>query len=142
PTVYRLISELIEHNYLVHIREEQRFELGYKLHQLGVSLHQQIGVSRQVRNEIQSLHQQTRSAAYLAIHRGSQIVVVYVSDSPECPRLTPLEFGCHEVPHATAFGKILLSEMTEEQREIYLGTGALRALTSHTITDRTELDHQ
>ena len=35
PTVYRLVRELIEGDYLVHIREEKRFELGYKLHELG-----------------------------------------------------------------------------------------------------------
>jgi IclR family transcriptional regulator, acetate operon repressor len=40
PTVYRLVRELLDSDYLVHIREERRFELGYKLHQLGVSLHQ------------------------------------------------------------------------------------------------------
>ena len=58
PTVYRLARELLDSDYLVHIREEKRFELGYKLHQLGVSLHQQIGVSREVRAEVTALHQQ------------------------------------------------------------------------------------
>ena len=32
PTVYRLARELLDSDYLVHIREEKRFELGYKLH--------------------------------------------------------------------------------------------------------------
>lgn len=139
PTVYRLTADLVERNYLVHIRQESRFELGYKLHQLAVSLHQQIGVPRQVRAEITALHQQHRTAAYFAIHRGSQIVVVYVADSPACPRLQSMAFGFHEAPHATAFGKILLSEMTEPQRDRHLGAGLLPALTAHTITDRAAL---
>ena len=54
PTVYRLVRELLDGDYLVHIREEKRFELGYKLHALGVSLHEQIGVSRQVRAVVRS----------------------------------------------------------------------------------------
>ena len=32
PTVYRLVRELLDGDYLVHIREDKRFELGYKLH--------------------------------------------------------------------------------------------------------------
>ena len=102
PTVYRLARELLDSDYLVHIREEKRFELGYKLHQLGVSLHQQIGVPREVRAEITALHEQLELAAYFAVHRGSQITVVFTADSPTCPRLRPIDFGFHEAPHATA----------------------------------------
>ena len=105
PTVYRLVRELLDGDYLVHIKEEKRFELGYKLHALGVSLHEQIGVSRQVRAEVTGLHQQLGVATYLAVHRGSQIVVVFTADSPDCPRLPPLEFGYHEAAHATALGQ-------------------------------------
>ncbi len=65
PTVYRLARELLDGDYLVHIREEKRFELGYKLHQLGVSLHQQIGVPREVRAEVSALHEQARPRGVL-----------------------------------------------------------------------------
>jgi IclR family transcriptional regulator, acetate operon repressor len=116
PTVYRLVRELLDGDYLVHIREDKRFELGYKLHALGVSLHEQIGVSRQVRAEVVALHQQVGAAAYLAVHRGSQIVVVFTADSPEHPRLPTLDFGFHEAAHATALGKILLAWMDDAER--------------------------
>lgn len=140
PTVYRLVRELLDAGYLVHIREEHRFELGYKLHQLGVSLHHQIGVPREVRAELTALHQRMQVATYLAIHRGSQIVVVFTADSPEAPRLTPIDFGFHEASHATALGKILLAGMTRAEREEHLGTAPLAALTPSTITDRRRLD--
>jgi hypothetical protein len=39
PTTYRLLQALVQADYLVHLREERRFELGYKLDALGVSLH-------------------------------------------------------------------------------------------------------
>lgn len=153
PTVYRLARELIDGGYLVHIRERQRFELGYQLHRLGVSLHRQIGLPRQLKNEVRALHDTLQAAAYLAIHRGSQIVVVYVADSPAHPRLEPMGFGFHEAPHATAFGKILLAHLDEGQRTLHLGAAqpagidagsdarrTLPALTEATITDRDELD--
>lgn len=142
PTVYRLVRELLDGDYLVHIREEKRFELGYKLHQLGVSLHQQIGVPREVRAEVTALHQELGVAAYFAVHRGSQIVVVFAVDSPACPRLSPLDFGFHEAPHAHALGKILLAGMDDEERTRVLDPEPMPRYGPGTITSYAELDAQ
>ncbi|QCW52268.1 IclR family transcriptional regulator [Nocardioides dongxiaopingii] len=142
PTVYRLVRELLDGDYLVHIREEKRFELGYKLHALGVSLHEQIGVSRQVRAEVTALHQQLGTAAYLAVHRGSQIVVVLTVDSPAHPRLPPIDFGFHEAAHATAFGKILLARMDDEERAALLDPEPMPRFGPGTITTHAELHAQ
>jgi DNA-binding IclR family transcriptional regulator len=139
PTVYRLARELLDSDYLVHIREEKRFELGYKLHQLGVSLHQQIGVSREVRAEITALHQQLGVAAYFAVHRGSQITLVVTADSPRAPRLRPLAFGFHEAAHATALGKILLANMSPAQRALHLDPEPMPRFGSGTITGHRQL---
>lgn len=139
PTVYRLVRELLDGDYLVHIREEKRFELGYKLHALGVSLHEQIGVSRQVRAEVTALHQQLGAAAYLAVHRGSQIVVVFTADSPTHPRLAPLAFGFHEAAHATALGKIMLAGMDDEHRRAHLDPEPMPRYGPGTITAHDEL---
>jgi len=142
PTVYRLVRELLDSDYLVHIREEKRFELGYKLHQLGVSLHQQVGVPREVRAEVTALHAELGTAAYFAIHRGSQIAVVHTADSPRAPRLQPLDFGFHEATHATAFGKILLADMTAEQRALHLDPEPMPRFGPGTITGHRELTEQ
>jgi len=142
PTVYRLARELLDSDYLVHIREEKRFELGYKLHSLGVSLHQQIGVSREVRAEVTALHHHLGVAAYFAVHRGAQITVVVTADSPQCPRLRPLEFGYHEAAHATALGKILLATMSPSQRMLHLDPEPMQRFGPRTITGHGELTEQ
>jgi len=139
PTVYRLLRELLDSEYLIHIRTEKRFELGYKVHELALSLHQQIGVPRAVGSEIAALHQRMGTAAYFAIHRGSQIVVVHTVDSPSAPRLTPIGFGFHEAAHATALGKILLADMDDEQRERHLDPEPMPRFGPGTLTTRSAL---
>lgn len=139
PTVYRLVRELLDGDYLVHIRDEQRFELGFKLHALGRSLHAQVGVSREICSQITALHQQLGAATYLALHRGAQIVVVFTADGPECPRLSPLEVGYHEAAHATAFGKILLAAMDDEERLLHLDPEPMPRFGAGTITSHAEL---
>lgn len=139
PTTYRLLQALVEHGYLVHLRSEHRFELGYAIDRLGVSLHRQVGVPRPVRTEIARLHDVADAAAYLAVYRGADVVVGHVVDCPDHPRLTPLGFGFHEAAHATAFGKIMLAGMAPERVAQYLDAHPLTPLTDATITRRDEL---
>ena len=141
PTVYRIAQELIRSEYLVHLRTEKRFALGYKLHRLAVGLHDDLGIPRSVREEVHAMHRDLGMAAYLAIHRGTDFVVVHVSDSPRAPRLSPLGFGFHESPHATAFGKAGLACLAPDEQEEYLA-GPLRAHTDRTLVDPGELRRQ
>lgn len=140
PTVYRLLQELVHNDYLVHLKGARRFELGYKLHGLGVSLHRQIHVPAPVRDAVAALHERVAAAAYFAVYRGADVVVAFVSDCTEHPRLTPLKFGFHEAAHATAFGKIMLAGMSGEQRNEYLHVHGLPPLTAATIVQPDALE--
>lgn len=139
PTTYRLLQALVTNDYLVHLRGEHRFELGYKLDRLGVSLHRQVGVPRPVRAEVARLHERTDAAAYFAVYRGADVVVGHVVDCPEHPRLTPLGFGFHEAAHATAFGKIMLAGMAPEAVAQYLDVHPMTRMTASTMTRRADL---
>lgn len=140
PTVYRLMQTLVKNDYLVHLRTEHRFELGFKLDRLGVSLHRQVGVPRPVRAEIAGLHDRAEAAAYFAVYRGADVVVAYVVDSPAHPRLTPLSFGFHEAAHATAFGKVMLAGMRSEHVTQYMDVHGMPRLTPETMVSRAELE--
>ena len=140
PTVYRLAQLLVDADYLVHLREERRFELGYKVHELGRALHQQLGVSPPMRAVVQALHEAGDVAAYFAVYRGTDVVVAHVADSAWAQRIRPLEFGFHEATHATAFGKIILAGMSVEERDSFLDANGMPAFTDATITSRAELE--
>lgn len=139
-TVYRLMNSLARHGYLVHLRADQRFELGTRLHALGQALHRQVPIPSAIREVVEKLHATTAMASYFAIYRGPEVMVAFVSDCKEHPRLKPLEFGFHEAAHATAFGKIMLSGMDLEQRDEYLQARGMPRITSATITDREVLE--
>lgn len=139
PSVYRIAKSLVQAGYLVHLKDQSRYELGYKPHRLAVSLHRQVGIPTQVKSVIADLHRRMSMAAYFAVYRGADVVVAYVVDSPKHPRLTPLSFGFHEAAHATAFGKIMLAGMSEPQRNHYLAVHERKPLQENTITDHAEL---
>ena len=140
PTVYRVAKAFVDAGYLVHLRASRSYALGYKVHQLGVSLHRQIGVSSAVKAQITVLHEHAEAAGYFAVYRGADVVVVHVADCRRHPRLRPIRFGFHEGAHATAFGKIMLNGMNDDERDRYFRTHPLTPLTPFTITDRAALD--
>ncbi|TLP80022.1 IclR family transcriptional regulator [Nesterenkonia sphaerica] len=140
PSVYRLLNELTAHQYLVHLKAEGRFELGPKCFDLGLSFRQRLLAPSPIRQATTELHRTLQAASYFAMYRGADIVLTYLSDCDKHPRLRPLRFGFHEAAHATAFGKILLSGMTREQRSSYLEARGMPMLTPYTMT-RQELLH-
>lgn len=142
PTVYRMLKTLVASGHVVHLREESRYGLGYKLHALDTSLRRQVGTPPAVARLIQELHSRADAAAYYAVHRGEDIVVAYVVDSPAHPRITPMGFGFNKAAHATAFGKVLLSAMDAERRAIYLQRHGQPALTAATTTYPGQLEDQ
>ncbi|WP_129659957.1 IclR family transcriptional regulator [Rothia halotolerans] len=135
PSVYRLLQELVVAGYLVHLREQGSFELGPKCFDLGLSFRQRVIAPQSIRHAADQVHRALGAAAYFAVYRGEDIVLTYLSDCEKHPRLRPLRFGFHEAAHATAFGKILLAGMEQEQREVYLRARGTPRLTPQTLVD-------
>lgn len=135
PTAYRLLHSLVDHEFLVHLRDEHRYELGWALGRLGSSLHRQIGVTGRVRADVERLHAGLEAAAYLAVVRGEDVVVAHVADSLRCRRAEPLACGFHEAAHATSYGKVLLATMSAPEVSDYLQRNGTPAWTGDTITD-------
>ncbi len=140
PTVYRLLKTLVDSEHLVHLKDDSRYGLGYKVHALDTSLRRQVGTPLAVARLILELHSRGEAAAYYAVHRGDHIVVAHVVDSPARRRITPMGFGFNDAAHATAFGKILLAGMDPERRRSYLARHGMPAMTDHTLRTLEELE--
>ncbi|MEX5237674.1 IclR family transcriptional regulator [Kocuria arenosa] len=142
PSVYRLLQTLVASEHVVHLRDQRRYGLGYKLHALGASLRQQVAVPATVQRAVRELHASADAAAYFAVYRGDAVVVAHVVDSPRRPRIDPMDFGFTGAAHATAFGKILLSRMDDDEVADYLGRHGMRLLTDRTLSTPEELGHE
>lgn len=142
PSVYRLLQTLVASEHVVHLRDQRRYGLGYKVHALDTSLRQQVGIPGTVRRAVRELHASADAAAYFAVYRGDAIVLAHVADSPRRPRIGPLDFGFTDAAHATAFGKILLSRMDDDEVAEYLDRHGMRPLTERTLTTPESLGHE
>ena len=134
PTTYRLLNTLVHDGYLVRLNQSRGYGLGYKLTGLHRRLCQQLEVTPGLLGVLHQVHDECAAAAYYTVFRDEEIVVAEVVDSPSAPRAEPLDVGFHQAPHATAFGKVMLSSLPAARRRDYLRQQGLVRLTERTIT--------
>lgn len=142
PTTYHLLTTLVTGGYLVHLPEERAYALGHRVDDLARGLHRQIAVPPAVRRVAGVVHRQAQAAAYYATLRNADMIVAHVAECPEHPRIRPLDVGFHQAPHATAFGKLMLSTLPIDDRETILAHLGVPAVTAATVTDRSLLGRQ
>ncbi|MFI5708507.1 IclR family transcriptional regulator [Kribbella sp. NPDC051620] len=140
PSAYHLLATLTESGYLVHLAQDHRYGLGYRVRLLEQGLERQLEVRPLVAAAVRRLHLEADAAAYYAVYREVDVVVAHVVDSERRPRVQVLDIGFHEAAHATAFGKVMLAAMTPEDRGAYLDRVGLRQCTASTLTDRAQLE--
>jgi DNA-binding IclR family transcriptional regulator len=140
PSTYHVLTTLTEAGYLVHLTQEHRYGLGYRVRLLEQGLERQLEVPPQIVDAINRLHTEADAAAYYAVYRDVDVVVAHVADSERRPRVRVLDIGFHEATHATAFGKVMLAAMAPEDRDAYLDRAGLRRCAENTITDRGALE--
>ncbi|TCN42758.1 IclR family transcriptional regulator [Kribbella orskensis] len=140
PSAYHLLATLTESGYLVHLAQDHRYGLGYRVRLLEQGLERQLEVPALIASAVRRLHLEADAAAYYAVYREVNVVVAHVVDSERRPRVQVLDIGFHEATHATAFGKVMLAAMTPEERDAYLDRVGLRRCTANTMTDRSALE--
>jgi DNA-binding IclR family transcriptional regulator len=142
PTTYHLLTTLVTGGYLVHLGEQRAYALGHRVDDLARGLRRQIAVPTEVERVASVLHQQAKAAAYYALLRDTEMIVAHVAECPEHPRITPLDVGFHQAPHATAFGKLMLATLGADDLEAVLERTGTPSVTRATVTDRTVLARQ
>ena len=142
PTTYHLLTTLVNGGYLVHLPEERAYALGHHIGDLAHGLRRQIAAPAEVERVAAVIHQQAGAAAYYAALRDDEMIVAYVAECPQHPRIRPLDVGFHQAPHATAFGKLMLATLEADRAEHLLDSTGTPSITPGTVTDRRLLRRQ
>ena len=142
PTTYHLLTTLVTGGYLVHLADEKAYALGHRVDDLARGLRRQIAVPPEVERVAAVTHRQANAAAYYAMLRDTEMIVAYVAECPEHPRIRPLDVGFHHALHATAFGKLMLAMLEPGEADDVLNATGTPSITPATVTDRRVLRRQ
>ncbi|VAW94399.1 Transcriptional regulator, IclR family [hydrothermal vent metagenome] len=139
-TVYRILSSLIQHQF-VERDEAGQYRLGVKLLHLGSHVRQRIGLREQAKPIMQDLRDKLGETVNLTVRENDEVVYVERAISDKMIRVEQV-IGSRAPLHVTAVGKLMLAASGEREcRDYALRTG-LPAYTKNTITDIDELIHR
>ncbi len=138
-TVFRLLETLDSCKLVERSRETGKYRLGLKVLAWGTQVMQATDLRRQAAPFLRELNEETRETVHLTVRDGDAAVYLHKFDSP-IPLRIYSEIGKRAPLYCTGVGKVLLSAMSQQEKEDWLKRNPLRRFTPTTITDRGRLE--
>lgn len=133
-----LLQDLINRNYLHFDSDMKVYYPGIKLIQIGATCINNADLSREIRLEAKKLSELLETTTHAAILDGR--FVIYIAKCPGPKDLSAVTSIGFKIPaHATAVGKILLSQLTETDLTSRLAHADFERYTENTIISREKL---
>lgn len=118
-TTHRLLATLVQHGYLDY--SERRYQLGYKLFELGERKRETFDFVRRLRPIAERYAQETQDTIHLALLEGTDIVLIERIFGERQLQLRSY-VGMHNTAITTAVGKALISQLPNERWPEFLAT--------------------
>ncbi|MDB1552670.1 IclR family transcriptional regulator [Latilactobacillus sakei] len=140
-TTLKVLATMCELNLLWRSENDKRYFLGSELIGYGQKALSEFDIKNIAVPYLQELRDETGETVHLGIHAGDFVVFLEKLESPHSVNLKSKVGGKLNL-FSSAMGKAFLATMPDEQVTAYLERVALTALTTHTITDPSELQKQ
>ncbi len=137
-TLVRLLAVLSEMEYVVRIDERPSYRLGHKVHRLASSYVSTLDLTVVAQEYLKPVAEGTGQTANLGVLDGGQVLHICVAE-PDRPLRFTTAIGARDHTYCTGLGKVLLSDLTDEQVVRTVPAEPFRAFTEHTLTSLEEL---
>jgi DNA-binding IclR family transcriptional regulator len=135
-TTYHLLRTLVHDGYVRKL-PHGAFVLGDGIEALARRDNPQVPL-RRARPTMATLRDNLSAATYLSLYRDGEIEVMQIVDGPRAPR-ADVPVGPSGSAHASALGKCVLRQLSEEQLADYLSRHAMNDFTPKTLTRHSSL---
>lgn len=133
-TLHRLLDTLVAYEYVERL-EDNTYRLGWRLFQIGNLIPRQRQIDKIDIKSIKDLSNEFQETVNLGVLGGNSVVVVSKVDPITSYRVrVDTHVGEKEPIHATGLGKVLFSELKEEEIKQILEDYKLEKYTENTIT--------
>lgn len=135
-TVHRLLDTLQYYGYVEKNEETNFYRLGWKLYSIGKMVPIQNQILNLDKRHLVELNKKTRETVNLGILKRNESVIISKIDGYSDGLRVVVSPAEREAVHATALGKVLVSELSEDEiRALIESDGKMQKYTENTITD-------
>jgi DNA-binding IclR family transcriptional regulator len=137
-TTHRILSSLVDLNYLVQDRISKKYTPGRVLFSISGKLVRENSLAELGRPFLMDLSDKTGETVHFCVLEDNKTYLVdKVRSNKNLTHTSNMSF--RDEPYITSFGKVLLANMNDDKINEYLASTALLRRTPNTITDREEL---
>jgi DNA-binding IclR family transcriptional regulator len=137
-TLVRLLSVLSEMEYVVRVDDRPAYRLGHKVQRLASAYVSTLDLSVVAESYLKPVALSTGQTANLGVLDGHQVLHICVAE-PDRPLRFTTALGARDHTYCTGLGKVLLSELPDEQLADRVPAEPFPAFTDNTITTLAEL---
>jgi len=140
-TIHRILDTLRYWGYVEQDPKSQKYRLGLKLLELGMTKLHQMDLVKEVAPCLKELVNQFNETVHLGVLEEGEVLYLAKEESSQTIRMISY-VGKRAPLHCTSLGKVLLAYISAEERRKILGEKVLPRLTENTITDKRELEKE
>ena len=140
-TTYRLVSTLLKRGYLSQQHNKGTYSLGLKMIDYNFAIRRSLKFIDLAYLSLSKLSKEQNQSVYLAVMDGDESIVIEEVGIDEQLRINS-PVGKRLKLHCTAGGKILMTSLSKEERELYYSKNSLQQFTKNTITDVSQLEKE
>lgn len=138
-TAYRLLSTLVRRGYLAQPEKKGPYSLGLKMLDFSYAIRRNLKFLDLAYVSLSKLTKEYNQSTYLAALDADMALVIDEVGVTEDLRINS-PVGKRLPLHCTACGKVLLAALSAEERAAYYRRKPLKAVTSHTVTNKATLE--
>jgi len=138
-TVHRILNTLLVHGYVEQGTDNKKYRLGWKFFEVGSVIPRQRNLNNMELKMLWDLCERYEETVNLGIRIHDKVAIIAKADPKQVFFKTGPYLGEQEPVHATALGKMLISELDDEELDKLFAGKALQQYTTNTITSLAEL---
>lgn len=139
-TIHRLLDTLQFYGYVEKIGEANRYRLGWELYKIGQVVPLQNQLINIDQRYLLELSNKTQEVVNLGILKQNETVLISKIEGAQNALKVNMNPGVYEAIHATAIGKMMISELDADQiKELFGNATTLPTYTPNTISTMADL---
>lgn len=138
-TTHRLLSTMVNMNYVSQSDESGRYKLGLQVLFLSKDLLYNSSIVSTAKNSLERLSKEVNENVHLCIEDNGEIIYIDKIESKQQAIKMSSQIGSRMPMYCTGVGKVLLSGMNQEQRDNIISKTDFQRKTQHTITSKEDL---
>jgi len=140
-TTHRILDTLKHWGYVEQEPDNQEYQLGLKVLELGMAKLHQMDLVREATPYLKELVKQCNETVHLGVLEEGEVLYLAKEESSQTIRMISY-VGKRAPLHCTALGKVLLAYLPEEEIKKILDKRELPRFTENTITNKRELEKE